>query len=104
MGDEPEESAEAVAEPDVAAEPEATEAAVEEIPEPLPEPVPDSWMAAPDNGEPKADVDPEAVEAAAARYLATRDPRAAAMAHQRGQRRFGVRPASPADRGRYRQS
>src|SRR5258706_10547664 len=80
MGDELEESAETVAEPDVAGEPEAPEAAVEEIPEPLPEPVPDSWMAAPDNGEPKADVDPEAVEAAAARYLATRDPRAAAMA------------------------
>ena len=80
MADEPEDRAEAVAEPDVAAEPEIAEAAVEEIPEPLPEPVPDSWMAAPENGEPKADVDPEAVEAAAARYLATRDPRAAAMA------------------------
>src|SRR5258706_10039689 len=80
MGDELEESAETVAKPDIAAELEATEAAVEEIPEPLPEPVPDSWMAAPDNGEPKADVDPEAVEAAAARYLATRDPRAAATA------------------------
>jgi hypothetical protein len=80
MADEPEDGAEAVAEPDVAAEPEVAEAAVEEIPEPLPEPVPDTWMAAPENGEPKADVDPEAVEAAAARYLATRDPRAAAMA------------------------
>jgi len=32
------------------------------------------------NGEPTTDVDPEAVEAAAANYLATRDPRAAGMA------------------------
>ena len=32
------------------------------------------------NGEPTADLDPEAVEAAAAGYLATRDPRAAGMA------------------------
>jgi thioredoxin-like negative regulator of GroEL len=32
------------------------------------------------NGEPTAATDPEAVEAAAARYLATRDPRAAGMA------------------------
>jgi tetratricopeptide (TPR) repeat protein len=45
-----------------------------------PEPSRDAWMAAPGNGEPTADVDPEAVEAAAARYLATRDPRAARMA------------------------
>jgi thioredoxin-like negative regulator of GroEL len=32
------------------------------------------------NGEPTAEADPEAVEAAAAQYLATRDPRAAGMA------------------------
>jgi thioredoxin-like negative regulator of GroEL len=32
------------------------------------------------DGEPTTDVDPEAVEAAAAKYLATRDPRAAGMA------------------------
>jgi hypothetical protein len=38
------------------------------------------WLPAPENGEPRADTDPEAVEAAAARYLATRDPRAAGMA------------------------
>ncbi len=38
------------------------------------------WMLAPENGEPKAETDPAAVEAAAARYLATRDPRAAGMA------------------------
>jgi thioredoxin-like negative regulator of GroEL len=38
------------------------------------------WMPAPENGEPKTETDPEGVEAAAARYLATRDPRAAGMA------------------------
>jgi len=32
------------------------------------------------DGEPTTDVDPEGVEAAAARYLATRDPRAAGLA------------------------
>jgi hypothetical protein len=37
-------------------------------------------MGPPENGEPKAEDDPVAVEAAAARYLATRDPRAAGMA------------------------
>jgi len=45
-----------------------------------PEPVRDTWMAAPENGEPRAADDPVAVEAAAAGYLATRDPRAAGMA------------------------
>jgi len=44
------------------------------------EPVRDTWMAAPENGEPRVDVDPVAVESAAARYLATRDPRAASLA------------------------
>lgn len=47
----------------------------------LPEPAPKKgWATAPENGEPSAQDDPEAVEAAAARYLATRDPRAAGMA------------------------
>ena len=48
----------------------------------VPEPAPtrDTWAGPPENGEPKADVDPAAVEAAAARYLGTRDPRAAGMA------------------------
>jgi len=45
-----------------------------------PAPSRDTWMGPPENGEPKADDDPVAVEAAAARYLATRDPRAAGMA------------------------
>ncbi len=36
--------------------------------------------AVPENGEPTAEDDPAAVEAAAARYIATRDPRAAGMA------------------------
>jgi hypothetical protein len=58
----------------------AAEPALEETTAPLPEPAPDSWMAAPENGEPKTGTDPVAVEAAAAGYLATRDPRAAAMA------------------------
>jgi hypothetical protein len=48
--------------------------------EDAPAPAPQGWLPAPENGEPKADTDPEAVEAAAARYLATRDPRAAGMA------------------------
>jgi hypothetical protein len=52
------------------------EPAVEEAPAPAPR----GWLPAPENGEPKTDTDPEAVEAAAARYLATRDPRAAGMA------------------------
>ncbi|MDP9275071.1 MAG: bacterial transcriptional activator domain-containing protein [Chloroflexota bacterium] len=80
MADDPEERVEAVAEPELDAEPEVAEAAVEEQAAPPPEPVPDTWMAAPENGEPKADVDPVGVEAAAARYMSTRDPRAAAMA------------------------
>jgi hypothetical protein len=80
MADETDERVEAVAEPEVA-EPVVEEAAAPEPePELEPEPVPDTWMAAPQNGEPKADVDPVAVEAAAARYLATKDPRAAGMA------------------------
>jgi thioredoxin-like negative regulator of GroEL len=58
----------------------AAEPALEETTAPLPEPAPDSWMAAPENGEPKTGIDPVAVEAAAAGYLATRDPRAAGMA------------------------
>jgi hypothetical protein len=57
------------------------QSAAEEIPAEEPEaPVRDTWMAAPENGEPRADTDPVGVEAAAARYLATRDPRAAGMA------------------------
>jgi tetratricopeptide (TPR) repeat protein len=52
----------------------------EEVAAPAFAPVPDTWMAAPENGEPKIDVDPAGVESAAARYLATRDPRAAPLA------------------------
>jgi hypothetical protein len=77
MADRPErreEKVEAVAEPEVA------EAAVEETALPAPEPVPDTWMSTPENGEPRTDDDPVGVEAAAARYLATRDPRAAGLA------------------------
>lgn len=48
--------------------------------ETAPVPAQGGWLGAPENGEPKAETDPEAVEAAAARYLATRDPRAAGMA------------------------
>jgi Bacterial transcriptional activator domain len=77
VADEPEEPEEKV---EFVAEPEAAEAAVEETAAPLPEPVPDTWMSAPENGEPRTDVDPAGVEAAAARYLATRDPRAAGLA------------------------
>jgi tetratricopeptide (TPR) repeat protein len=77
MADEAYERAEAIEEPEVAEAPAAE--TPEETATPL-EPVPDSWMAPPENGEPKADDDPVAVEAAAARYLATRDPRAARMA------------------------
>jgi hypothetical protein len=83
MADEAEERVEAIAEPVVVETPiyEApNEEAVAAEPEPEPEPVPDTWMAAPANGEPKADVDPAGVEAVAAGYLATRDPRAAGMA------------------------
>ena len=88
IADQPEPVAESIAEPAIAAEPEVSEApvqesaeaAAEEIAPPGPEPMPDTWMAAPANGEPKADDDPAAVESAAARYLATRDPRAAPMA------------------------
>jgi tetratricopeptide (TPR) repeat protein len=45
-----------------------------------PAPSRDTWMGPPENGEPRVDDDPVAVEAAAARYLATRDPRAAGLA------------------------
>jgi thioredoxin-like negative regulator of GroEL len=65
-------------EPEVAGS--AADTAAEEIAAPPPEPVRDTWMAPPENGEPKAADDPVAVEAAAAGYLATRDPRAAGMA------------------------
>ena len=61
------------------------EAAVEEPAEAPAEPqAGERWSPEPQpgdsNGEPTTDVDPEAVEAAAARYLATRDPRAAGLA------------------------
>jgi len=84
MADQTDERIEAAAEPEVA-ETVVEEAAVEEIaaepePEPTPEPVRDTWMARPENGEPRTDVDPGAVEEAAAEYLATRDPRAAGLA------------------------
>jgi hypothetical protein len=82
----PEERIESDAEPETA-EPEGAETVIDETPteeivaaEPEPETVPDTWMAAPANGEPKADVDPVGAEAVAAGYLATRDPRAAGMA------------------------
>jgi tetratricopeptide (TPR) repeat protein len=80
----PADKAEPEPEPEVA-EPEpapaaAAESPVEEAAAPAPEPVRDTWMAPPENGEPRAEDDPEAVEAAAATYLATRDPRAAGMA------------------------
>jgi tetratricopeptide (TPR) repeat protein len=48
--------------------------------ETAPVPTQRGWLGAPENGEPKTETDPEAVEAAAARYLATKDPRAAGMA------------------------
>ena len=92
MADEPEapdEAVEAVEEPEAAetAVPESAadettidETIVEDTAAPPFEPVRDTWMAAPENGEPRVDVDPVAVESAAARYLATRDPRAASMA------------------------
>lgn len=64
-----------------AAEATADEPAVQESePEPPPARAQKGWVSAPENGEPRAETDPEAVEAAAARYLATRDPRAAGMA------------------------
>ena len=77
MADDTEETVEPV-EPEVAEHVEAVTAP--EVIAPEPEPVRDTWMGAPENGEPRADVDPVAVEAAAAGYLATRDPRAAGMA------------------------
>lgn len=62
-----------------AAEEVPAEDATEEVA--VPEPAPQKgWATAPENGEPRAETDPVAVEAAAARYLATRDPRAAGMA------------------------
>jgi thioredoxin-like negative regulator of GroEL len=79
MADDAEETLAPVDEPEVA-ETAAPEIAVDETTVPEPEPVRDTWIAGPENGEPKADVDPAAVEAAAAGYLATRDPRAAGMA------------------------
>jgi thioredoxin-like negative regulator of GroEL len=77
MADEVEDKVEAIAEPEAA---EAEVTPVDEVAIPELAPVPDTWMAAPENGEPKADDDPVAVEEAAAGYLATRDPRAAGMA------------------------
>jgi len=83
MADEVDERVEPLEEPETAETAEA-ETAIEETlapaSEPELEPVPDSWMSGPENGEPRADDDPVAVEAAAAGYLATRDPRAAGMA------------------------
>jgi hypothetical protein len=58
----------------------AEETAAAEAPAPEPTPTRDTWIGPPGNGEPTAVDDPVAVEAAAARYLATRDPRAAGMA------------------------
>ena len=83
MADAPDERVEAVAQPEVA-QPEVSEPFLEEAaapePPPPPEPVRDTWMPSPQNGEPRTDTDPAAVEAAAAGYLATKDPRAAGMA------------------------
>jgi len=79
MADDADDRVEAVEEPEVA-ETADLEAPLDQTVALAPEPAPDRWMAPPENGEPKADVDPVGVEAAAARYLATRDPRAAAMA------------------------
>jgi len=78
MADDAEEAVKPV-EPEIAETAEA-ETAAPEVGAPEPQPVRDTWMAAPENGEPRADDDPVAVEAAAAGYLATRDPRAAGMA------------------------
>ena len=78
MADDADQIVEPAREPDVAET--AADTAAEEITAPPPEPVRDTWMAPPENGEPKAADDPVAVEAAAAGYLATRDPRAAGMA------------------------
>jgi thioredoxin-like negative regulator of GroEL len=79
MADEADEKVEAASEPEVA--PRAIkETAVEEPTAAELAPVRDTWMAAPENGEPKAADDPVAVEEAAAGYLATKDPRAAGMA------------------------
>src|SRR2546423_3222671 len=79
MADDADDRVEAVEEPEVA-ETADLETPLDQTVALAPEPAPDRWMAPPENGEPKADVDPVGVEAAAARYLATRDPRAAAMA------------------------
>jgi thioredoxin-like negative regulator of GroEL len=83
----PEAVDEAPAEDTHAEETPAEEARVEEhsteepaLMEPAPVPAQRGWLGAPEDGEPKAETDPEAVEAAAARYLATKDPRAAGMA------------------------
>ena len=86
MADEVDERVEPLEEPTTAETAEAAEAetAIEETLAPASEhelePVPDTWISGPENGEPRADDDPVAVEAAAAGYLATRDPRAAGMA------------------------
>jgi thioredoxin-like negative regulator of GroEL len=56
------------------------DAAVESAEVEVGEPWAPEAEAVPENGEPKTEDDPAAVEAAAARYIATRDPRAAGMA------------------------
>ena len=65
-------------------EPREMEAQEEALPEPEPAEATESWSPeetlASANGEPAMDAEPETVEAAAAQYLATRDPRAAGMA------------------------
>ncbi|HEX9266446.1 MAG TPA: hypothetical protein VF965_03080 [Candidatus Limnocylindria bacterium] len=71
---------EMTAEETAAEETAAAEAPAPEPPAPEPTPTRDSWIGPPGNGQPTAVDDPVAVEAAAARYLATRDPRAAGMA------------------------
>src|SRR5205814_933716 len=79
MADDSDQPVEPAPEQEPAVAESAPDTAAEEIAAP-PEPVRDTWMARPENGEPKAADDPVAVEAAAAGYLATRDPRAAGMA------------------------
>jgi thioredoxin-like negative regulator of GroEL len=79
MADDVDERVEPLEEAEVA-ETAEEETAVEEGVALETEPVRDTWMGAPEDGEPTADLDPAAVEAAAAGYLATRDPRAAGMA------------------------
>ena len=71
---------ETAAEETAAEETAAAEVPAPEPPAPEPPPTRDTWIGPPGNGEPTAVDDPVAVEAAAARYLATRDPRAAGMA------------------------